>query len=124
MLYDRLSPVELLDECPKDALLIDAGKAVGRQALTQAHGVDDLSARILAGRGVDAAAATQYLNPTLRDLMPDPSSLQDMDAAVRRPLHEVPQRHKPRRPPHHILRRLRVCPDGQQPAESDPNEPA
>jgi single-stranded-DNA-specific exonuclease len=52
--------------------------------LTQAHGIDDLTARILAGRGVDAATAARYLDPTLRDLMPDPSSLQAMDAAVAR----------------------------------------
>lgn len=68
---------------PWRARLDKSGEALA-QALTQAHGVDDLSARILAGRGVDALSATQYLNPTLRDLMPDPSSLQDMDAAVAR----------------------------------------
>ena len=53
-------------------------------SLAQAHGIDDLTARILAGRGVDAATATRYLDPTLRDLMPDPLCLRDMDAAVTR----------------------------------------
>ncbi|RLT35256.1 MAG: uroporphyrinogen-III C-methyltransferase [Chloroflexi bacterium] len=35
VLYDRLSPPELLDECPPEAVRIDVGKAVGRQAMTQ-----------------------------------------------------------------------------------------
>ena len=35
VLFDRLAPHELLDECAADALLLDAGKAVGRQAMTQ-----------------------------------------------------------------------------------------
>ncbi len=68
---------------PWRARLDKSGEALA-QTLTQAHGVDDLTARILAGRGVDVAAAAQYLDPTLRELMPDPSSLQDMDAAVAR----------------------------------------
>ena len=52
VLYDRLSPVELLDECPKDALLIDAGKAVGRQALTQAQTNATIVEHALAGKRV------------------------------------------------------------------------
>ncbi len=44
-------------------------------ALVQAHGLDDLLARILAGRGVAAADAARYLDPTLKELMPDPSTL-------------------------------------------------
>jgi uroporphyrinogen III methyltransferase/synthase len=35
VLYDRLAPSALLDECPEDAQRIDVGKAVGRQAMTQ-----------------------------------------------------------------------------------------
>ena len=52
VLYDRLSPVELLDECPKDALLIDAGKAVGRQALTQSQTNATIVEYALAGKRV------------------------------------------------------------------------
>jgi single-stranded-DNA-specific exonuclease len=43
-----------------------------------------LLARILAGRGVTVDGAESYLAPTLRDLMPDPSTLTDMDKAVDR----------------------------------------
>ena len=35
VLYDRLAPAALLDACPEDAELIDAGKAPGRAAMTQ-----------------------------------------------------------------------------------------
>jgi single-stranded-DNA-specific exonuclease len=37
---------------------------------------------LLAGRGVAPDEAVNYLSPKLKDHMPDPSSLQDMDAAV------------------------------------------
>lgn len=40
--------------------------------------------RVLTARGVTAEGAETFLNPTLRDLLPDPSHLKDMDAAVAR----------------------------------------
>jgi single-stranded-DNA-specific exonuclease len=68
---------------PWRARLDAAGEATAL-ALTQAHGIDDLLARILAGRGVGVAEAARYLDPTLRELMPDPSTLTGMDAAIER----------------------------------------
>lgn len=68
---------------PWRARLDPAGEARAL-ALMQAHGLDDLLARILAGRGVEVSEAARYLDPTLRELMPDPSSLTEMDAAVAR----------------------------------------
>ncbi|HMN71514.1 MAG TPA: single-stranded-DNA-specific exonuclease RecJ [Rhodoblastus sp.] len=53
-------------------------------AIVQRHGLSDILARVLAGRGVGIDEASAYLDPTIRALMPDPSSLQDMDAAVER----------------------------------------
>ena len=44
----------------------------------------DAIARILAGRGFTPDTAEPFLNPTLRELMPDPLSLTDMDKAVTR----------------------------------------
>ena len=41
-------------------------------------------ARILVKRGVDAAGVASYLEPRLRDLMPDPRSLRDMEKAATR----------------------------------------
>jgi single-stranded-DNA-specific exonuclease len=57
-----------------------------REALTigQAHGLRDSLARVLAGRGVRVDDVPRFLEPTLRDLMPDPSVLLDMDKAVGR----------------------------------------
>jgi single-stranded-DNA-specific exonuclease len=46
--------------------------------------VPDILARILAGRGVDIDSVASYLEPTIRNLMPDPSTLTDMDALAER----------------------------------------
>ena len=53
-------------------------------ALAQAHGLPDLVARALAGRGVGVHEAPGFLAPRLRDLLPDPDRLTDMPAAVSR----------------------------------------
>jgi len=46
-------------------------------------------ARILASRGVEAAGVPGFLDPKLRDLMPDPRSLRDIDRAAARILSAV-----------------------------------
>ena len=51
-------------------------------AIAQESGVSEIVARVLAGRGVGVKAACDYLDPSLRTLMPDPSSLQGMDSAA------------------------------------------
>ena len=53
-------------------------------ALTREAGVSDATARVLAGRGIEALGAHDFLRPTLKALMPDPSAFIDMDAAVAR----------------------------------------
>ncbi|MBN9063348.1 MAG: single-stranded-DNA-specific exonuclease RecJ [Rhizobiales bacterium] len=53
-------------------------------AIAQQHAIPDIVARVLAARGVGVAEAAAFLEPKLRDLMPDPSTLTDMDAAVDR----------------------------------------
>jgi single-stranded-DNA-specific exonuclease len=52
--------------------------------LTQRLGVSELLARLLASRQIPADAAEQFLEPRLRDLLPDPSILTDMDKAAAR----------------------------------------
>jgi single-stranded-DNA-specific exonuclease len=52
--------------------------------MAQSNGLPDIVARVLAGRGVQPEDAEAFLDPTIRDLMPDPSSLTDMDAAAER----------------------------------------
>ncbi len=61
-------------------------------ALAQAHGLPDLVARVLAGRGVGMDAVEAFMTPRLRDLMPDPDSLRDMQPAVDRLVHAVRKR--------------------------------
>jgi len=53
-------------------------------AIAQSHGVSDIVSRILAGRDVAPDNAEAFLNPTIRELMPDPLTMTDMDAAGRR----------------------------------------
>jgi len=63
--------------------LDDAGRAQAL-ALVQEYGLDDLLARVLVGRGVGPSDLPGYLEPRLRDLMPDPSTLIGMDQAAER----------------------------------------
>jgi single-stranded-DNA-specific exonuclease len=44
----------------------------------------ELLARVLAGRGIDLDEVEGFLDPTVKQLMPDPSSLTQMDAAAAR----------------------------------------
>jgi single-stranded-DNA-specific exonuclease len=53
-------------------------------ALSQRLGLPEILGRVLAGRGVGLEEAEGFLNPTLRDLLPDPSSLKDSQRAAER----------------------------------------
>jgi len=62
-----------------------AGEAQLRAgAISQRHGVPELLGRVLAARGIAIDDVPVVLNPTLKALMPDPSSVRDMDAAAAR----------------------------------------
>lgn len=52
--------------------------------MVQVLGIEATLARIIAGRGVATEDAERFLEPKLRDLMPDPSVLTGMDAAIER----------------------------------------
>jgi len=52
--------------------------------LAQMLGVPEIVARLLVSRGVGGDAAGGFLNPRLRDLLPDPARFRDMDRAVAR----------------------------------------
>ena len=62
----------------------DAGVERAAQQIEQITTLPGIIARLLAERGVEANEADSYLSPKLRDLMPDPSALADMDAAADR----------------------------------------
>lgn len=53
-------------------------------AIGQRTGLSEILARIVAGRGVDVDTAEGFLQPTVRALMPDPSTLADMDVLAER----------------------------------------
>jgi single-stranded-DNA-specific exonuclease len=63
---------------------LDPAQELGALAIAQKHGTPDLVARVLAGRGVSAETAARFLDPTIRDLLPDPASLTDMERAAAR----------------------------------------
>lgn len=52
--------------------------------IAQSIDVSELAARVMAGRGVASEDALKFLTPTIRDLMPDPSVMTDMDKAAER----------------------------------------
>lgn len=62
----------------------DPSRATIATAIAQTHGLPDVLARVLAGRGVGVHDAAAFLQPRLRDLMPDPHRLQDMATAAQR----------------------------------------
>lgn len=61
---------------------IETGRAA--EALEQATGLPGAVAQILARRGVPAAEAAGFLEPKLRDLLPDPRLMKDMERAAAR----------------------------------------
>jgi single-stranded-DNA-specific exonuclease len=63
---------------------LDARGDARATAMTQRHGVSELLARILAGRDVEVDAVAEFLDPTVRRLMPDPDTLTDMPKAATR----------------------------------------
>ena len=63
---------------------LDAAGLGRAEALTQREGLPDILARLLAGRGVEPNEAQSFLDPRLRDLLPDPGTLIDMGPAAAR----------------------------------------
>src|ERR1700759_5620194 len=53
-------------------------------SIVQRHNLPELLARIIAGRGIEAEGVEAYLDPTIKRLMPDPSTITAMDVAARR----------------------------------------
>lgn len=64
------------------------------EAMVQQTGLPAAICQILARAGVPAPEAEAYLAPTLRDLMPDPRSLKDMERAATRVLDAVAARQR------------------------------
>ncbi|SCW92696.1 single-stranded-DNA-specific exonuclease RecJ [Ancylobacter rudongensis] len=63
---------------------LDARGAQTTLAIVQRHGVPEILARVLAGRGVAIDAVEAWLDPTVKRLLPDPDTLTAMPACVAR----------------------------------------
>jgi len=63
---------------------LDANATRLAQAIAQRTSLSEILSRIVAARGIGPDEAESYLNPTIRDLMPDPSTLTAMDRLVER----------------------------------------
>ncbi len=61
-------------------------------AIAQTRRLPDLVSRVLAGRGVALDETATFLTPTLKELMPDPSILRDMDRAASRIAEAIAQK--------------------------------
>jgi single-stranded-DNA-specific exonuclease len=53
-------------------------------ALAQRFGLPEIVGRVLAARGLTVEEADDFLNPSLKSILPDPSDLKDLDRAVQR----------------------------------------
>ncbi|HEX2842495.1 single-stranded-DNA-specific exonuclease RecJ [Hyphomicrobium sp.] len=63
---------------------LEPSRAKDATAISQQHGLPELLGRVLAARGVGLDEVPVFLDPTIRALMPDPSTLTDMEKAARR----------------------------------------
>ncbi len=63
---------------------LDPGRQHIAAAIAQGHGLPELLGRVLAARGADVHSLAPFLDPSIRTLLPDPSSMQDMEAAAAR----------------------------------------
>ncbi len=85
---ERPSPVLSLPPMPAPASgkrwVLRSYDAATALAIEDAAGVPAEIARLLAARGQTAGTAAEFLNPSLKHALPDPSALTDMDAAAER----------------------------------------
>lgn len=62
--------------------------------ISQTLDIPELVGRVMAGRGVTPPDARDFLNPTIRQLMPDPDTLTDMKPATDRIVSAIQKREK------------------------------
>ena len=63
---------------------LDAASAKAAVAISQRHGLPEILGRVLASRGIGLDEVATALDPTIKALMPDPSTLRDMDKGAAR----------------------------------------
>ena len=73
---------------------LDPRGAAQALAIAQRHNLPEMLARVIAGRGIDIDAVDDFLDPTIRKLMPDPFTVTQMEAAAHRIADAVTRREK------------------------------
>lgn len=73
---------------------LDARGAARALAIAQRYDLPEMLARVIAGRGIDIDAVDDFLDPTIRKLMPDPFTVTQMEAAAGRISDAVKRREK------------------------------
>jgi single-stranded-DNA-specific exonuclease len=63
---------------------LDVRGAARALAMVQRYQLPEMLARVIAGRDVDLDAVPDFLDPTIRKMMPDPSTVTEMEAAAKR----------------------------------------
>src|SRR2546430_8446734 len=63
---------------------LDARGVARALAITQRYQLPELLARVVAGRDLELDKVDDFLDPTIRKLMPDPFTVTDMEAAAKR----------------------------------------
>src|SRR4030088_658576 len=63
---------------------LEPGGAARALAITQRHQLPEMLARVLAGGDVQIDAVEDFLDPTIRKLMPDPHTVTQMEVGARR----------------------------------------
>lgn len=71
---------------------LNAQTAREAEAIAATHGITSVLARVIASRGADVATTPAFLAPKLRDALPDPSVLVEMDKAIARLVRAVGSR--------------------------------
>lgn len=66
------------------ALRLDAAGERTAESLSQKFDLPEITARVMAGRGINEDTAAAFLNPTLAGDLPDPHTLKDMEKAANR----------------------------------------
>ena len=73
--------------------LDERGRALA-SAIMQRYELPDILARIIAGRGIGLDAVEDYLDPSIKRLMPDPYVLTGMEEAALRLAHAIERNEK------------------------------
>lgn len=71
---------------------LDVHSANTALTISQRYEIPDIVARVMAGRGISVDEAENFLQPSIRDLMPDPSKFTGMDEAANRVAEAVQKR--------------------------------